>query len=54
MADGLTTGLFNMDLAAGQSLVAKLDDVEAVWVDHNGKVTYSPGLKKYIKTNYVD
>ncbi len=54
LADGLTTGLFNMDLAAGQSLVAKLDDVEAVWVDHNGKVTYSPGLKKYIKTSYVD
>lgn len=43
-ADGLDTGIFVMGPARGMELVERLDDVEAVIVDHEGHVHISSGL----------
>ncbi len=49
LADGLDTGLFVMGPERGMALVERLDGVEAVIVDHDGKVLVSSGLKNKIR-----
>ncbi len=51
LADGLDTGLFVMGPERGMALVERLDGVEAVIVDHEGKVLVSSGLKDRIRLN---
>ena len=48
-ADALSTALFIMSKEEGQSLLEKYD-AEALWVDRNGDIQYSPGFKKLIRT----
>ena len=48
LADGLDTGLFVMGPEQGMALVERLDGVEAVIVDREGKVLVSSGLKNRI------
>ena len=43
LAAGLSTGLFCMSLADGQSLVERLDGVEALWASPDGSVVTSSG-----------
>ncbi len=43
LADGLSTGLFCMSLVDGQSLVERLDGVEALWASPDGSVVTSSG-----------
>lgn len=45
-ADGLSTSLFAMGLAAGMELAERLPDVEAVFVDEERRVYVSSGLQK--------
>jgi thiamine biosynthesis lipoprotein len=45
LADGLDTGLFVMGPERGMALVERLEGVEAVIVDRDGKVLVSSGLK---------
>lgn len=45
LADGLDTGLFVMGPERGMALVERLDGVEAVIVDRDGRVLVSSGLK---------
>ncbi len=49
LADGLDTGLFVMGPERGMALVERLDGVEAVIVDRDGKVMVSSGLKDRIR-----
>ncbi len=44
MADGLDTGIFVLGPEQGMALVERLPDVEAVIVDHRGRVFVSSGL----------
>lgn len=48
-ADALSTAVFNMTLAEGQSLVESLPDTEAFWVLADGKQVCSPGFNVYVK-----
>lgn len=48
-ADALSTALFIMSKEEGQALLDKYD-AEALWVDRNGDIQYSPGFKKLIRT----
>jgi thiamine biosynthesis lipoprotein len=45
VADGLDTGIFVLGPERGIELVERLPDVDAVIVDHEGKVWISPGLR---------
>ncbi|MBR6510387.1 MAG: FAD:protein FMN transferase [Clostridia bacterium] len=45
LADALSTALFCMPQSDGLSLIKSLDGVEAMWVDKNGKKTFSPDWK---------
>lgn len=49
LADGLDTGLFVMGPERGMALVERLEGVEAVIVDHEGKVLVSSGLKNRLR-----
>lgn len=49
MADALSTAVFNMPHKEGIKLVEKLDEVEAMWVFHDGTKMYSSGLEALIK-----
>lgn len=44
LADSLSTALFTMPLEEGQAFVASRDDVEAVWVLHDGTIVTSGGV----------
>ncbi len=48
-ADALSTALFLMPKEEGQALLEKYD-AEALWVDQNGDIQYSPGFEKLIRT----
>ena len=48
-ADGLDTGIFVMGPGRGMELVEHLDDVEAIIVDHDGRVLISSGLKNRVR-----
>lgn len=45
--DAMSTALFNMSVADGLSLVNSLDNIEAMWIDKNGDITYSSNFKSY-------
>jgi thiamine biosynthesis lipoprotein len=49
LADGLDTGIFVMGPERGMALVERLDGVEAVIVDPDGKVLVSSGLKDRLR-----
>ena len=48
-ADGLDTGIFVMGPKQGMDLVEQLPDVEAIIVDHDGRVRLSSGLKSRVR-----
>lgn len=43
LADALSTALFTMSAEQGLALIEQLSDVEAIWLDESGCVTYSSG-----------
>ena len=49
LADALSTALFLLPQAEGQKLLDAVD-AEAMWVDGEGNITYSPGFQKWIRT----
>ncbi|MBQ9761798.1 MAG: FAD:protein FMN transferase [Oscillospiraceae bacterium] len=49
LADALSTALFLLPLEEGQALLNKLGG-EALWVNANGELFYSPGFQKLIRT----
>ena len=46
--DAMSTALFNMSIADGVRLVNSTDGLYAMWVDKNGKITYSNGFEDLI------
>lgn len=44
-ADALSTALFNMTIEEGQEFIESLDDVEAMWIYHDGTIVYSEHFK---------
>jgi thiamine biosynthesis lipoprotein len=48
MADIVSTMLFNMSVDDGLNYVNSNDELEAVWVDKSGNITYSSGFEDYI------
>ncbi len=48
LADALSTALFLMSREAGQALLTQCE-AEAMWVDAEGKIFYSPGFEALIK-----
>ncbi|SFQ14863.1 thiamine biosynthesis lipoprotein [Lachnospiraceae bacterium XBB1006] len=49
MADALSTALFCMSYKKGRALVENLKDVEAMWVQKDGKIRYTDGFKKQMR-----
>lgn len=49
LADGLSTALFLLPQAEGQALLDKFG-CEALWVDSDNNLSYSPGFRDYIRT----
>lgn len=49
LADALSTALFLLPREEGQQLLDTLG-AEAMWVDREGKITYSPGFEQLIRT----
>ena len=49
LADALSTALFLLPQADGQALLSECG-AEAVWVDKDGRLFYSPGFKALIRT----
>ena len=47
LADALSTALFTMPYEEGRKLVESLDDVEAMWVSHDGEKSYSANFSEY-------
>ena len=48
-ADALSTAAYNMSYEDGKEFLNGLEDVEAVWVFHNGDIKYTEGFEKLIK-----
>lgn len=49
VADYFSTTLFILPLEEGRELIENIDDVEALWIDKDGKITKTDGMKKYMK-----
>lgn len=49
LADALSTALFTLTQAEGQALLDRCG-AEAMWVDLDGELRYSPGFSDYIRT----
>ena len=50
LADSYSTALYTMSLEEGQEFVAERDNVEAMWVMHDGTKIYSENFKeKYVR-----
>ena len=49
LADALSTALFTLPQAEGQALLDRCG-AEAMWVDLDGELRYSPGFSDYIRT----
>jgi len=47
-ADAYSTAVYNMSLEDGLEFVNSRDGVEAMWVDHDGNITYSNGFEASI------
>ena len=45
--DALSTALFCMPLEDGLKLIDSLENAEAMWVEKDGKITYSSGWKNF-------
>lgn len=50
LADFLSTTVFLMPLEEGKEFVENLDGVEAMWIDKNKNITYTDGMKEYLKS----
>ncbi len=50
VADGLDTGIFVLGPTRGMELVERLPDVEAIIIDHEGKITVSSGLRDRLRS----
>ena len=48
-ADALSTALFCMSYEEGFALVNSIGGIEVLWIDNNGNMTYTDGLKGKIK-----
>lgn len=48
VADAFSTSVFNMTLEEGLAFVNSLEDVEAIWILHDGSLRYSDGFDKYL------
>lgn len=48
-ADSLSTAVFNLPLAEGKRLLARMDGVEAAWVLPDGGIEYTSGFSAYLK-----
>lgn len=48
VADALSTSVFNMPLEEGLTFVNSMEDVEAVWIMHDGTIQYSDHFEDYI------
>jgi thiamine biosynthesis lipoprotein len=44
LADALSTALFSMSYEEGLEIVKKIDNVEVIWIDNEGKVIYTEGV----------
>lgn len=49
LGDALSTALFLLDMEEGQKLLDQYE-AQAVWVDLDGEIYYSPGFKELIRT----
>jgi thiamine biosynthesis lipoprotein len=49
LADALSTALFLLPMEEGQALLDKCG-AEALWVDAEGALYYSPGFRQHIRT----
>ncbi len=49
LADALSTALFLLPQAEGQALLTQFE-AKAMWVDADGRITYSPGFEALIRT----
>ena len=49
LGDALSTALFCLPQEEGKALIESMEDVEAMWVDNDGKKVYSSGWKNYQK-----
>ena len=49
LGDALSTAIFCMPLEKGKTLIESMNEVEAMWLSVNGKITVSSGWNKYIK-----
>ncbi len=49
LADALSTALFVLPLEEGQALLTQFD-AEAMWLNADGDIFYSPGFESYIRT----
>lgn len=47
-ADALSTALFCLPVEEGQALVESLPGTEALWVEPDGRITYSSGFETYL------
>lgn len=47
LADGLSTGLFNMSLEEGKKLINRIENTEAMWIDTNFNIYYSDHFLDY-------
>ncbi|WP_100065511.1 FAD:protein FMN transferase [Miniphocaeibacter massiliensis] len=50
VADFFSTTLFMLSLEEGKELLEKVEDVEAIWIDKNNKITTTNGMKQYLKS----
>ena len=48
VADALSTSVFNMSLEEGMAFVNAREDMEAIWIMHDGSLKYSDGFDKYL------
>ena len=49
LGDALSTALFCLSYEEGASLIASLNNAEAMWVLPNGEIKYSQGFESYLK-----
>ena len=48
VADALSTALFTMDLESGLELLGKFEGAEAMWIDPDRELHFSPGFEAYV------
>ena len=48
LADGLSTALFNLSLADGTTLINSIPNAHALWVNHDGTIVMTDGMKQLL------